>query len=80
MNRQAILDVLNGLKVVEQQGGDDAYMLVDNNAEVRAKLSKVGVSAETIRNYGDDETFCVLALAFGEGYCDDYDNKNGKFI
>lgn len=76
MNKQAVLDVLNSLEVVDQQGGDDAYMLVDNNDEVREKLAAVGVAPETIRKYGDDESFCVLALAFGERYCDEYDNKN----
>jgi hypothetical protein len=71
MNRQAVLDVLNGLEVIDQQGGEDAYMLVENSEENRAKLSEVGVSAETILKYGDTETFCILALAFGEGYCDE---------
>lgn len=80
MNKQAILDVLNSLEVVDQQGGDDAYMLVDNNDDVRGKLAAVGVTSETIRQYGDDESFCVLALAFGEGYCDEYDNQNEKFV
>jgi len=78
MNKQAILDVLNSLEVVDQQGGDDAYMMVDNNDVVKEKLAAVGVASETIKKYGDDESFCVLALAFGEGYCDDY--ENGKFI
>ncbi|WP_179283599.1 hypothetical protein [Paenibacillus sp. VTT E-133291] len=72
--------MLNSLEVVDQQGGDDAYMLVDNNDDVREKLAKVGVTSETIRQYGDDESFCVLALAFGEGYCDEYDNQNKRFV
>lgn len=80
MNKQAILDVLNTLEVVDKQGGDEAYMLIYNNDDVREKLAAVGVTPETIRQYGDDESFSVLALAFGEGYCDEYDNQNEKFI
>ncbi|USG64572.1 hypothetical protein NDK47_20860 [Brevibacillus ruminantium] len=31
MNSQAVLDVLNSLEVVDMQGGEDSYILVDNN-------------------------------------------------
>ena len=78
MSKQAILDVLNSLEVMESQGGEDAYILVDNNDEVRGRLAAVGVDAETIRKYGDDESFCILAMAFSEGYCDEY--RNGQLV
>lgn len=78
MNKQEVLDVLNELEVIEQQGGDDAYILVSNNSENRTKLNAVGVFSDILGNYGDEETFCILALALGEGYCDDY--RNGKLV
>lgn len=79
MNKQTILEeALNSLEVRESQGGEDSYVLVDNNEEVRQQLARVGVGAETIRLYGDDESFCVLSLAIGEGYADDY--RDGKLV
>lgn len=72
MNKQAILDVLNNLEVVEQQGGEDAYILVKNNLENCAKLVPLGVKDSVINSYGDKETFCILALAYGEGYANFY--------
>jgi len=74
MNKQAVLDVLNSLDVIEQQGGEDCYILVANSEENRSKLNAVGISDETIRKYGDHETFCILSLAYGERYCDEYQN------
>lgn len=76
--KQAILDVLNSLEVTDSQGGESAYAMVDNNEEVRQRLAVVGVDAETIRQYGDDESFCILALAYSEGYCDEY--RNGQLV
>ncbi|WP_339167050.1 hypothetical protein NSQ24_01335 [Brevibacillus sp. FSL L8-0520] len=79
MNKQAVLAVLNSLEVAEINGGEDAYILVANNEENRKKLNDVGVSDETIRKYGgDDEFICILALAFHEGYADNY--ESGKFV
>lgn len=78
MDKQAILDVLNSLEVVEQQGGEDAYILVSNNNENRTKLNAVGVLSDILGKYGDEEEFCILALALGEGYCDDY--RNGQLV
>ncbi|WP_289140753.1 hypothetical protein [uncultured Brevibacillus sp.] len=78
MNRQAVLDVLNSLEVADMNGGEDAYILVDNNEDVRKKLNAVGVSDDVIHRYGDDDSFCVLALAFGEGFADGY--EKGKLI
>ncbi|GAB1529863.1 MULTISPECIES: hypothetical protein [Brevibacillus] len=48
MNRQAILDVLNNLEVVEINGGDSPYILVKNNEIVRQKLNAVGKSLALI--------------------------------
>ncbi|MEC0089362.1 hypothetical protein [Paenibacillus macquariensis] len=73
-----ILDVLNSLEVVEQEGGDSAYILVENTPETRAKLNAVGVTDEQIMAFGDEETFCILSLACHEGYADGY--QDGKLV
>ncbi|MCM3141688.1 hypothetical protein [Brevibacillus sp. MER 51] len=78
MNRQAILDVLNSLEVVETNGGDSPYILVENNEDVRMKLNAVGVTDEVINQYGDDDSFDVLALGCAEGYADYW--EKGKFV
>lgn len=78
MDKQAVLDVLNSLEVIETNGGDDAYILVANNEENRKKLNAVGVSDETIKRYGDEETFCILALSASEGYADEW--QDGKLV
>ncbi|MGG4453785.1 hypothetical protein [Brevibacillus porteri] len=78
MNRQAVLDILNSLEVVETNGGEDAYILVENSEEIRKKLNAVGVADEVINRYGDDEAFDVLALAYAEGYTDYY--EKGQFV
>ena len=78
MDRQNILDALNSLEVVETNGGDEPYMIVENNEANRAKLNAVGVSDEIISKYADEECFCILGLAFGEGYADNF--INGKFV
>lgn len=71
IDKQAILNILNGLEVIEQNGGENAYILVENNAANHEKLNAVGVPSEAINKYGDDETFCILALAFSEGYANE---------
>lgn len=78
MNRQAVLDVLNSLKAVDTNGGDDAYILVASSKKNLRKLNKVGVTNDVIYRYGDKETFCILALAFTEGYADDF--RDGKLV
>ena len=78
MENQKVLDVLNSLNVIEKQGGEDAYILIENNDENQKLLNDVGVDSETINKYGDEEAFCALALAFSEGYADLY--MDGKFI
>lgn len=66
MDKQAVLDVLNNLEVIETNGGEDPYILVERTDATIQKLNDVGVSTETIDQYGDEETFCILALGFGE--------------
>lgn len=78
MDRQKVLDVLNSLEVIETNGGDEPYILVENNEKNRQLLKSVGISEETVWKYGDDETFCILALAWNEGYANHC--KNGKLI
>ena len=78
MNRQAVLDVLNSLEVIEMEGGDSPYCLVAYNDENRSKLNAVGVSDEVMLKYGDVETFCIWALAFSEGYADEW--KDGNLV
>lgn len=78
MSRQLILDVINELEVIEVNGGDDAYMLVENSTENREKLNAIGISNEEINAVGDDDSFCVLALAFNGKYADEY--QDGKLI
>lgn len=76
IDKNKVLDVLNGLEVVEE--GSEGYILVENNKEVHEKLNALGVSSETINKYGDDETFCIIALAFTEGYAKDF--RDGKLV
>lgn len=78
MKNQNVLDVLNNLEVFEENGGEDPYMLVENNEENSKALEEVGVSQETINKYGDEEDFCILALAFSEGYANWY--EKGKLV
>jgi hypothetical protein len=78
IEKQKVLDVLNSLKVIESSGGEEAYALVENNEENRSFLNELGVTTETITGYGDEETFCILALAFSEGYANDY--IDGKLV
>lgn len=75
IEKKRVLDVLNNLDVIETNGGDEAYILVENNEENHKQLNAVGISSETINKYGDEETFCALALAFSEGYADMYDGN-----
>lgn len=76
MSRQAVLDVLNNLPVFESQGGEDCYILVEFTDEIVNRLESVGISKEKAERYGDKETFCILALAFSEGYANNF--VNGK--
>lgn len=78
MSNQAILDILNSLEVEDQQGGDDAYILVNVTPEMVDELAEFGVTQDTIHKYGDAETTCILAMAFGEGYANGF--KDGKLV
>lgn len=73
--KQRVLKVLNGLDVFEENGGEEAYMLVHYNEENRGVLNDVGITDETMLKYGDESSFCILSLAFIEGYCDIYDGN-----
>lgn len=66
--KQKVLDVLNSLEVIETNGGEDSYILVEMNEDVRKRLNDVGVTNDTINQYGDDEAICILSLAFNECY------------
>lgn len=74
--KKQVLDVLNNLEIVEE--GSEGYILVENSPEVHEKLNALGVSSETINKYGDDETFCIIALAFTEKYANEF--LNGKLV
>lgn len=83
MSKQAILDVLNSLPVIDSNGGDDAYILVANTQEVRERLAAAGVVSaandpDVLGRYGDEDEFCILAFAFGDGYANDY--QGGKLV
>lgn len=79
MNRQAVLDVLNSLEVIDEQGGEESYIIVELNEENLAELSVVGITKDMVEGYGTDGTdFCILAFAFSEKYADEY--KNGELI
>ncbi len=78
-NKQIVLDVLNSLEVVETEGGDYSAILVDNSPENRAKLNAVGVTDEQINQYGDEETFCILSLAFHMGFANEV-TENWKLV
>lgn len=68
--RKRAVHFLNGMEVIESQGGEEAYAIVENNEENRYLLMEAGIPLEIALKYGDEETFCILALAFGEGYAD----------
>lgn len=72
IDKKLALTVLNSLEVIEREGGEYAYILVENNEENRLALNAVDISDKTIKKYGDDKTFCILALAFGEKLADLY--------
>ena len=78
MNKQAVCDVLNNLKVMEKQGGEDMYILVQVTDEVREKLNAVGVDNVTIDSYSEEDVICILTMATCEKYADDY--QKGRFI
>lgn len=82
MNRQKACDVLNSLKVIESDGGSMPYILVENSYENRKALNDIGVSDERINAVMsfDNDSFCILALAFYDDnpLVDDY--VNGKFV
>lgn len=76
IDKNKVLDVLNSLEVVEE--GSEGYILVENSPEVHEKLNALGVASKTINKYGDEETFCIIALAFTEGYANEF--VDGKLV
>lgn len=74
-----VLNVINEVEVMETNGGDSPYILIELTDENIQKFNDVGVSSETLNKYGDNETTCLLALAFGEEYADDM-TPDGKFV
>ena len=78
MDKKRVLDVLNSLEVIDEYGGDDFAVIVESSEENFRKLEEVGVSREIALKFGDEESFCIAALAFSEGYADWY--EDGKFM
>lgn len=75
LNKKEVINALNSLEVIEVSGGDCAYVLVENSKENHELLNEVGISSDTINQYGDEETFCILSLGFSEGLIDLYDGS-----
>ncbi|GEM_PF-3312760 len=75
LNKKEVVNALNSLEVIEASGGDCAYVLVENSKENHEILNEVGISSDTINQYGDGETFCILSLGFSEGLIDLYDGS-----
>lgn len=80
MDRQKVLDVLNSLKVIETQGGDMPYILVENNEHNIKLLNSVGINEDIIYKYNnkDDDCIDILGIALGEEYANHY--VNGKLV
>lgn len=73
--RKRALYFLNQMEVIEENGGDSAYAIVENNEENRQLLQEAGIPLETALKYGDGETFCIIALACSEGYATWYNGS-----
>lgn len=73
IKRQMVLNRLNKMEVIESEGGDSAYALVENNEDNRQLLKEAGIPLKKALRYGDNEAFCIIALACGEGYANWYD-------
>lgn len=72
IDKQKVLGVLNSLPVIDAMGGESAYVLVEKDKENLDSLNSVGITNEIVNKYGDEETFCILALASGEGIAQVY--------
>lgn len=70
--RNRALHFLNQMEVIEENGGEEAYALVENNEENRLLLQEAGIPLETALRYGDEDTFCIISLAISEGYATYY--------
>lgn len=78
--KQAVLDVLNSFDVQDSQGGEECYILVESNEENLSALEEAGISREKALSYGDEESFCIAALAFDMKIADAWDAKEGLRI
>lgn len=67
-DNQKILDILNEMDVFESNGGEEPYALVKVNEDSKQMLEEAGITLETALKYGDEEDFCIVALALSEGY------------
>lgn len=65
MTNQEKIDWINTLEVVESQGGDECYVLVEGTEEVISKLREFGASEGTIFCYDNEEGHIdILPVAF----------------
>lgn len=78
--KQAVLNVLNDMEWIDTQGGEEGWILVESSEENLQALEEVGISRELALGYGDEETFCVAALAFGEHLADVWDPEKGLIM
>lgn len=69
---------LNQMYVVEANGGEDAYAIVENNETNQRLLKLAGIPLEEALKYGDEEGFCVLSLVFGEDIANYW--SGGQFL
>lgn len=78
INKHIACNVLNNLEVIDKEGGDWAYIHVEDNAINRQELYDIGIGNEDIDKVADDGAICILSLALEFKLADDY--ENGYFI
>ena len=66
MDKQRVLGVLNSLEVIESEGGESAYILVEASKDNIEWMNSVGIANEILDKYIDGNTIDILALAAGE--------------
>lgn len=79
-DKQRVLDILNSMEIVESNGGEEPYALVEVNDENIELLKEAGIPLETALKYGDEEHFCIVALAFSEGYANWWTGGSQKLM
>lgn len=81
LTNQEKLDLLNSLEVIDQEGGEDLYVLVENNDKNREVLSKIVPDVdEYVRQVGDSETIDLVLAAFEYADADYYTGSKFKTI